>query len=188
MIIPFLNGDNFGFSRFYCSYRYSHEIDNNGYGKERSETKGWRITLVIIIIFNVFINLYFLIKTHRFYSDKLITLKQQNKNEYRSLKIFVWVFRIFPIVIFVSRLYKSFANILVSIFDKNEKEYDKTPIYIIQYINNFIFASNGIFLSIASLIFFRGIFTSCSSNSNERSQSMSSKIDMKFLNEENDDD
>ena len=48
-----------------------------------------------------------------------------------------------------------------------------------------MFSSNGIFLS---AVFFRGIFTTFFSNSNGRAQSMHSKIDMKFLNEENDDD
>ena len=131
-------------------------------------------------------NLFCLIKTHRFYSDKLNTLKQQDKNEFKSLIIFVWVFRIFPIVIFLSRIYKTFATPLLNLVDKKGKEYNKTPIYIIEYINNFIFACNGIFLSIASLVFFRGIFVCCSSDkSNQRAQSLN--IDIPNLDDDNND-
>ena len=186
MIIPCISGDNFGFSRFYCSYRYHNYIDINGNTDERNETKGWRFSFFIVLIFNLVFNLFCLIKTHRFYSDKLNTLKQQDKNEFKSLIIFVWVFRIFPIVIFLSRIYKTFATPLLNLVDKKGKEYNKTPIYIIEYINNFIFACNGIFLSIASLVFFRGIFVCCSSDkSNQRAQSLN--IDIPNLDDDNND-
>ena len=187
MIIPFISGDNFGFSRFYCSYRYYHYVDINGNTGERNETKGWRYSLFVVLFLNLIFDLFCLIKTHRFYSDKLNTLKQQDKFEYKSLIIFVWVFRIFPIVIFLSRLYKTFATPLLNLVDKKEKEYNKTPVYIVEFINNFFFSCNGIFLSIASLVFFRGIFVCCSSgNSNERTQSF--HIDMRCLKDDDDDE
>ena len=49
MIIPFISGDNFGFSRFYCSYRYHHYIDINGNTDERNETKGWRFPFLLYL-------------------------------------------------------------------------------------------------------------------------------------------
>ena len=94
-LIPFLTGDNYGFSRFYCSYRYRNDIDSNGVGYERTETKGWRFSLVAALVLNLIFNLFCLIKTHKFYSEKLKKLKNQDKKEYKSYIIFVWVFRIF---------------------------------------------------------------------------------------------
>ena len=183
-LIPYLTGDNYGFSRFYCSYRYRTDIDENGAGYERGETKGWRFTLVAVLMLNLVFNLFCLIKTHKFYSEKLKTLKSQDKKEYKSFIIFVWIFRIFPIVIFISRFYKSAANTLIGFVDKKNKEYDKTSVYIIEYINSIIFASNGIFISLACLIFFRGIFICCSSRPIKERTSIEQKTDMRFLEED----
>jgi len=143
-----------------------------------------RFTLVSVLILNLVFNLFCLIKTHKFYSDKLKTLKNQDKKEYKSFIIFVWVFRIFPIVIFISRLYKSGANTLIGWVDKKNKEYDKTSVYIIEYINSFIFASNGIFISLACLIFFRGIFICCSSKPKYERTSSVQQTDMRFIEED----
>ena len=148
----------------------SNDIDSNGVGYERTETKGWRFSLVAALVLNLIFNLFCLIKTHKFYSEKLKKLKNQDKKEYKSYIIFVWVFRIFPI---------GFVN------KKNKnKEYDKTSVYIIEYINSFIFASNGIFISSACLIFFRGIFTCCPSRPSKERISIEKKTDMRFLEED----
>jgi hypothetical protein len=186
MIIPFISGDNFGFSRFYCSYRYYHYVDINGNTGERNETKGWRYSLFVVLFLNLIFDLFCLIKTYRFYSDKLNTLKQQDKFEYKSLIIFVWVFRLYPIVIIITRSYRVIARVIVEVVNKATKENEESSTNIIEYINGFIYSSNGIIISLASILFFRGIFTCCSSETIKEKINNDDKIDMRFLEDEND--
>ena len=63
----------------------------------------------------------------------------------------------------------------------------KEVIDIMQYINGFLFASNGIFDSIACLFFFRGVFWCCNSPSVSRAVSEEKISDMDVLEGDQDD-
>ena len=145
-VIPISSGI-YGFSRFYCSFKYSNEEPFNIF---------WRYSFVGITFLNNLFNVICLFKTNRFYSKKLDIIKKQNKAEYKRMIIYVWVFRIFPIVLVISRIFKGFSRIMVEYFSVDETFED-----IIEYMNAFLFASNGIFDSIACLFFFRGVFLCC---------------------------
>ena len=85
------------------------------------------------------------------------------------------MFRIFPIVLIISRFYKGVSRMVLNIVDSKE------VIDIMQYINGFLFASNGIFDSIACLFFFRGVFWCCNSPSISRDVSEEKVSDMDVL-------
>jgi hypothetical protein len=180
-LIPYITGDNYGFNRFYCSFRYYHDIEKDGKGYYRDETSNWSIAYFTIISFNLFFHMFCLIKTYRFYSEKSKIIKQQDKNEYKSFIIFVWIFRIFPIVILISRLYRIIARVLVEFVYKTNNKDDERAINIIEYINSFIFASNGIIISLASLVFFRGVFNCSTSKAKDERISCNSIEYMKTL-------
>ena len=113
-------------------------------------------------------------------------MKKQDKNEYKSFIIFVWVFRLLPIVIIITRLYRFFSRVVIEIIYKSNNENNETSIYIMEYINSFMYSSNGIIISLVSLLFFRGIFTCCSSEKTKEIIKNYENIDMRFLEEEND--
>ena len=115
-------------------------------------------------------------------------MKKQDKNEYKSFIIFVWVFRLLPIVIIITRLYRFFSRVVIEIIYKSNNENNDNYIkYIVmEYINSFMYSSNGIIISLVSLLFFRGIFTCCSSEKTKEIIKNYENIDMRFLEEEND--
>ena len=154
-IIPLIL-KSYGFARYYCSFKYNEIDDNYEVQDEKTLTKFWRYSFVGITFLGNAFNVLCLIKTNKFYSKKLLYIKKQNKKEYKLMLIYVWVFRIFPIVLVISRIFKGFSRIMVEYFSVDETFED-----IIEYMNAFLFASNGIFDSIACLFFFRGVFLCC---------------------------
>jgi hypothetical protein len=175
--------DNYGFARFYCSFRYLEFYENNEeivIGEERISTIIYRWSFVIFIAINNLFNAYCLIKTFQFYSKKLALIKKQNKKEYNLMLIYVWVFRIFPIVLLVSRIFKGISRIIIEKLD-GEGNVVKNAV---EYINAFLFASNGIFDSIACIFFFKGIFSCCSSDSLSQSSSEEKGSNMNYLESE----
>lgn len=152
--------EGFGFAGYYCSFKYIENFLEEP--KEKIQKQICRYIFVIFTTLNNLINVYWLIKTYKFYSKKLKIIKNQNKNEYKLMLIYVWVFRIFPIVLIVSRLFKGLSRLIIENI-KNDLFND-----IVEYINGFLFASNGIFDSIACAFFFRGVFWCCTSNTNSR--------------------
>ena len=185
-LVPYITGDNYGFNRFYCTFRFYHDIDKDGKGSIRTETNIWNYSSMLITFINIVFHLFCLVKTHRFYSDKLKILKQQDKDKYKSLIIFVWVFRLYPIVIIITRSYRVIARVIVEVVNKATNENEESSTNIIEYINGFIYSSNGIIISLASILFFRGIFTCCSSETIKEKINNDDKIDMRFLEDEND--
>ena len=161
--IPYATG-SYGFARFYCSFRYYDEIYQDcTFKKEDDIDKIWRYSFVGVSTINSLFNIYCLFKTYKFYSKKLKIIKNQNKNEYKLMIIYVWVFRIFPIVLIISRLFKGLSRIIIDNVNNG------TFSTVIQYFNGFLFASNGIFDSLACIFFFRGVFWCCNSSNAERS-------------------
>ncbi len=159
--IPMMKEGNYGFARFYCSFKY----ENVDCDDKKCTTSGeepivqfWRYCFVSVATINNLFNVFCLIKTSRFYSKKLDIIKKQNKKEYDVMRRFVWVFRIFPIVLISSRFYKAISRIIT-----NRAE-SQITIYILEYINSFFFASNGIIDSLACILFFRGVLWCCSSD------------------------
>lgn len=168
----------FGFADYYCSFRYNEDFSKE-IPEELIQNTICRLTFVTFTTVNNLINVYWLFKTNRFYSKKLKIIKNQNKQEYRLMLIYVWVFRIFPIVLLVSRIFKGMSRIIISNF-KNDLFND-----IIEYINAFLFASNGIFDSIACAFFFRGVFWCCTSNTSSRTNTQDGEgSDMNYLGED----
>jgi hypothetical protein len=182
-LIPYITGENYGFNRFYCTFRFYHDIDSSGKGNSRTETSIWSTAFAVVQISNVIFHIFCLIKTQSFYSEKIKILKKQDKNEYKSFIIFIWIFRIFPIVILISRLYRIIARVLVEFVYKTNNKDDERAINIIEYINSFIFASNGIIISLASLVFFRGVFNCSTSKAKDERISCNSIEYMKTLEE-----
>lgn len=150
-VIPISSGI-YGFSRFYCSFKYS---------KEELVNRFWRYSFVGITFLNNLFNVICLFKTNRFYSKKLDIIKKQNKAEYKRMIIYVWVFRIFPIVLVISRIFKGLSRLIIDHTDSDDR-----VALAFQYLNGFFFASNGIFDSIACLFFFKGVFWCCGENNN----------------------
>jgi hypothetical protein len=185
-LLPYITGENYGFNRFYCTFRFYHDIDSSGKGNSRTETSIWSAAFAVVQISNVIFHIFCLIKTQSFYSEKIKILKKQDKNEYKSFIIFVWVFRLLPIVIIITRLYRFFSRVVIEIIYKSNNENNETSIYIMEYINSFMYSSNGIIISLVSLLFFRGIFTCCSSEKTKEIIKNYENIDMRFLEEEND--
>ena len=91
--------------------------------------------------------------------------------------IYVWVFRIFIIVLIISRIFKGLSRIIIEYFRIGDKLEDA-----IEYVNGFLFASNGIFDSIAAIFFFRGVFWCCGNGiSSEEIASYKSPSDMEYM-------
>ena len=178
-IIPYFI-HNYGFARYYCSFRYYDFNNNNDFG-EKTNSKVFRWSFVIFTGFNNVFNAYCLIKTYQYYSKKLAIIKKQNKKEYKLMLVYVWVFRIFPIVLLISRFFKGISRLIIDNFDD---EGTSSVTKIVQYINAFLFASNGIFDSIACIFFFKGVFWCCSSNSLSKTSSEEKCSDMEYLGSE----
>ena len=175
--IPFFT-ESYGFARYYCSFRY-YEIDKNNYKNLGEETlnKIWRWCFVSVTGLNNIFNAICLFKTSKFYSKKLKIIKTQNKKEYKIMLIYVWVFRIFPIVLIISRFFKGISRILIN------NDFEAEIITVFEYINGFLFASNGIFDSIACIFFFRGVFWCCSDTPDERISNAKDCSDINNLHE-----
>lgn len=158
--LPFLT-NSYGFARYYCSFRYKEFNQFNNFSPENESIKSiiWRWSFVIVTGLNNLFNVFCLIKTFLFYSKKLKLIEKQNKNEYKLMLIYVWVFRIFPIVLIISRFFKGLSRVIIEKLNSSA-----TAEKIIEGINGFLFASNGIFDSIACIFFFRGVFWCCSNN------------------------
>ena len=175
-IIPIFS-TSYGFARYYCSFRYySFKEESNTYEEEFIDIL-WRYGFVGITVINNLFNVICLLKTSSFYSKKLKIIKKQNKKEYKIMLIYVWVFRIFPIVLIISRIFKGISRMVINYVE------NKTVINIFEYINGFLFASNGIFDSIACIFFFRGVFWCCSPTSDERISEARECNDFNNLNE-----
>ena len=182
-IIPLTRG-SYGFARYYCSFKYNSLSKKGEYYVKEPEKfldKAWRYAFIAVTSLNNIINVIWLLLTNNYYSKKLKRIKIQNKNEYKIILCFVWVFRIFPIVLIISRFYKGVSRMVLNIVDSKE------VIDIMQYINGFLFASNGIFDSIACLFFFRGVFWCCNSPSVSRAVSEEKISDMDVLEGDQDD-
>ena len=177
--LPLITSD-YGFSRYYCSFKYD-DFEGDNHIEEKTSTKIWRYSFGIITFANNLANVLWLIKTNKYYSKKLELIKTQNKNEYKMLRKFVWIFRIFPIVLLISRIFKGFSRILIEFSDNEILE------TIIEYCNGFFFASTGIFDSIACTFFFSGVFWCFGTNSQPEKESPPSKecSDMDLIESEN---
>ena len=152
--------DSYGFSRYYCSYKYDDFDEKGNHIEESSATIGWRYSFAIVTFANNFANVIWLFKTNNYYSKKLKLIKNQNKNEYKIMRKIVWIFRIFPIVLIISRLSKGMTRTMIEYL-----KVSPTLEAVIQYFNGFFFASTGIFDSIACTFFFSGVFWCCETNS-----------------------
>ena len=161
--------NSYGFSRYYCSFKYD-DFDSHGHHlKEEASSIIWRYSFAIVTFANNLANVIWLFKTNKYYSKKLEFIKNKNKKEYKMMRKFVWIFRIFPIVLIISRLLKGMSRMIIELFDTSQ-----TFESIIEYFNGFFFASAGIFDSIACTFFFSGVFWCCGGNS--RDDSISSSI------------
>ena len=179
--IPVFTG-SYGFARYYCSFRYN-EADENEIKDELLINTLWRYSYIFVTFINSLFNVIWLFRTNIFYSKKLEIIKKQNKREYKLMLIYVWVFRIFPIVLVVSRIFKGLSRIIIDKFKLGHSFFGS----FIEYINAFLFASNGIFNSIACMFFFRGVFWCCYNNiesENETKQSSNMDFISEDLNEE----
>ena len=179
-IIPYIIG-NYGFARYYCSFRYLEFNDKYEVEPEKIDSLAFRWSFVIFTGLNNIFNAYCLIRTYQYYSKKLAIIKKQNKKEYKLMLIYVWVFRIFPIVLLISRIFKGISRIII---EKLEGENSTTVTNIVQFTNAFLFASNGIFDSIACIFFFKGVFWCCSSNSLSKTSSEEKDSDIDYLGSE----
>ena len=166
-IMP-LTTNSYGFVRYFCSFTYQETYVNEN---DLIETKKkitniiWRYIFSFFEGINTIFHVIFLIITKNFYSKQLEDIKGVNKKGYKSLLIYIWIFRIFPIVLMASRLFKIFSRYL------REQTNDDNIKNIFEYFNGFVFASNGIFNSIACLFFFRSFFSCFSSNEELNSSS-----------------
>ena len=73
--------EGFGFAGYYCSFKYIENFLEEP--KEKIQKQICRYIFVIFTTLNNLINVYWLIKTYKFYSKKLKIIKKQNKNEYK---------------------------------------------------------------------------------------------------------
>lgn len=150
--------NSYGFARFYCSFKYKEFRDGKKESVRLIDTF-WRYSFIAIGFINNIFNIICLFITSRFYSKKLRITKKQNRHEYKVMLIFVWVFRVFPIVLLISRIVKGISRMIIeSKCGDNIKKYS-------EYVNSFLFASNGIIDSIACVFFFRGVLWCCFSDS-----------------------
>lgn len=171
---------SYGFSRYYCSYKYDDFDDNGQYIEESKATIGWRFSFGIVTFANNLANVIWLFKTNNYYSKKLKLIKNQNKNEYKIMLKIVWIFRIFPIVLICSRLSKGLSRTIIDYLNVSPELAAG-----IQYINGFLFASTGIFDSIACTFFFSGVFWCCETNSISESLTSNKYSDLDLLENEN---
>jgi hypothetical protein len=118
-IIPYIIG-NYGFARYYCSFRYIEFNNNYNPIPEKIYSKAFRWCFVIFTGLNNLFNAYCLIRTYQYYSKKLAIIKKQNKKEYKLMLIYVWVFRIFPIVLLISRIFKGISRIIIENLDEKD--------------------------------------------------------------------
>ena len=82
-IIPYIN-ENYGFARFYCSFRYKEFNDDDGKEEnEKSSTFIYRWSFIVFTGLNNLFNAFCLIKTFRYYSKKLTLIKKKNDKEYK---------------------------------------------------------------------------------------------------------
>ena len=153
-LIPFAT-NSYGFAKYYCSFRYKEIDKKHNYNalEEKTINRIWRYSFVFVTFLTNFFNVICLIKTKRFYSKKLEITKKRNIKEYKLMLIYVWIFRIFPIVLIISRIFKGLSRVIIEKLNTNEFFEN-----LIEYINAFFFASNGIFDSLACIFFFRGVF------------------------------
>ena len=175
--LPYMT-KSFGFARYYCSFKYREMKSDYSILDEKGLNRFWRYSFVGVTFIGNALNVLWLILTTKFYSKKLALIKKQNRNEYKLMLIYVWVFRIFPIVLVVSRIFKGLSRIVVEKFNASENAEN-----IIEYINAFLFASNGIFCSIACIFFFKGVFWCCWPDTFSNSLSVEDKecSDMNYL-------
>lgn len=75
-LIPYITRENYGFNRFYCTFRYYHDIDSSGKGNSRTETSIWGVAFAAAQFSNVIFHIFCLIKTQSFYSEKIKILKK----------------------------------------------------------------------------------------------------------------
>ena len=176
--IPYFN-DNYGFARFYCSFKYYEINENDIVDGEKITTTIYRWSFIGFTGLNSLFNAYCLIKTFQYYSKKLALIKKKNIREYKLMLIYVWVFRIFPIVLLISRFFKGIARLIIEQLSGSNKVKNA-----IEYINAFLFASNGILDSIACIFFFKGVFWCCSSTSMSKTSSEEICSDMDYLGSE----
>lgn len=158
---------SYGFSRYYCSFKYDDFYDDGNYKKEEFSTLFWRYSFAIISFANNFANFIWLFKTNKYYSLKLKLIKDQNINEYKIMRKFVWIFRILPIVLIISRIFKGMSRLIKDFFNIHEKGEN-----IMEFFNGFFFASAGIFDSIACIFFFSGVFWCFDNNNNQKEENM----------------
>ena len=156
-----MTGDSYGFSRYYCSFKYDNFDKDGNHLDETTSSIFWRYAFAIVTFANNLVNVIWLFKTNKYYSKKLEFIKNKKK-EYKMMKKFVWIFRIFPIVLIISRLLKGMSRMAIENFVTNQ-----TLESIIEYFNGFFFASAGIFDSIACTFFFSGVFWCCGADTRE---------------------
>lgn len=167
-ILPLMT-NSYGFVRYFCSFTYQETYmkENGLIETEKKITNTiWRYIFSFFEGINTIFHVIFLIITKNFYSKQLEDIKGVNKKGYKSLLIYIWIFRMFPIILMVSRLYKIFSRFL------REQTNDDNIKNIFEYLNGFVFASNGIFNSIACLFFFRSFFSCFSSDEELNSSSV----------------
>lgn len=159
--------NSYGFSRYYCSFKYDDFDNNDNYKKEEFSTLFWRYSFAFISFANNFANFYWLFKTNKYYSKKLKLIKDQNINEYKIMRKFVWIFRIFPIVLIISRIFKGMSRLIKDIFHIHQNSAN-----VMEFFNGFFFASAGIFDSIACIFFFSGVFWCFGNNNNQKDENI----------------
>ena len=153
-ILPFIFGC-YGFAYTHCSF---NKIDD----KKKLISLIFGTILTIFIIGNCFWNVVNLMKSHDYYKNKILQLKDQNENEYKTLKIYVILFKLFPFFLIFSRGIK-----LVQFFV--EKTRDHILIIIVTYINSILYCLTGFFDSLFCFFFFKGVYKSCCKSEDDNS-------------------
>lgn len=143
----------YGYAETYCSFRVE---------KENPFTlTSFKILTLLVILGNSFYNVYCFYKTTAYYSKKLEILKNQNKKEFKLIKIFVRVFQTFPAALVIIRLIKGVNTIIVENYND---ENHLLLIKVCAYANDISFNLNGAINSLACIFFFRGVFWCCCSS------------------------
>ena len=158
-VIPYFMGC-FGFARTYCTFYQPEGGEDFAFIVKVSI---WKYIFVVFTLINTIYNIFCFQKTTKFYSTKLALLKKQNHKEYILVLIFVRVFQLFCITLIVSRLLKLVCIVMLE-FTGNELN---TIEEVVVFSNAIIFNLNGTFNSIASIIFFRGVFWCCISTESD---------------------
>ena len=154
-VLPFIFGC-YGFAYTHCSF---NKIDNV---KKPIIRLIFGTILTIFIIGNCFWNVVNLMKSHDFYKNKILQLKDQNENESKTLKVYVILFKLFPFFLIFSRGIK-----LVQYFV--EKMDDHVLIIIVTYINSILYCLTGFFDSLFCFFFFKGVYKSCCKSEDDNS-------------------